>query len=112
VPPTPEAVAAAVQELAAERLDPWEIRSRTLELMAPHRERFTSTVQRLLDAAGEPRHFIGNWRQVIPHRVVDMRLVGRRKRREIAAHNGQIRAAVRAGQAVARAQAVPLPADS
>jgi hypothetical protein len=112
VPPTPEAVAAAVQELAAARLDPWEIRSRTLELMAPHRERFTSTVQRLLDAAGEPRHFIGNWRQVIPHRVVDMRLVGRRKRREIAAHNGQIRAAVRAGQAVARAQAVPLPADS
>jgi hypothetical protein len=80
------------------RLDRETIRRRTLEIMAAHRARFLDHVQALFDAAGETRRFAEEWRQVIPHRLVDMTLVGRGKRRAIEHHNRRIlEAAARRG---------------
>jgi len=94
VEPTPGAVAEGVARVAAMNLNPEHIRRRTIEKMSPHRERLLSHVQALFAAAGEPRSFADEWRRVIPHRLVDLTLVGRGQRRSIQEHDRRILASV------------------
>lgn len=97
VVPTPEAVAAAVEGLCAERHDPMTIHHRTVALMAPHRARFVAHVDATFRAAGETRSFAADWGTVIRHRLTDLSLVGASRRASIAGYNEAILAAVAAG---------------
>ena len=98
VEPTQEAVTEGVAQLCSTGLDPEEVRGRTLARMEEHRQRFLSHVQALFEAAGEPRPFAEEWRQVIHHRLTDLTLVGRGKRRAIEEHNRRILEAVEQGE--------------
>jgi glycosyltransferase involved in cell wall biosynthesis len=97
VAPTPEAVATAVEELIAQRLDPMTIHRRTVALMAPHRARFVEHVDTCFRAAGETRSFATDWGAVIRHRLTAVSLMGPTRRAAIAAYNEAIIAAVTTG---------------
>ncbi len=97
VDPDPDAVAVAVSSLAALRLDSAAIRRRTLDAMNEHRRRLSEHVQGILAAAGELRRFEDSWPHVFRHRMVDVTLVGRSMRAEIARHDDAILTAVARG---------------
>lgn len=97
VDPSPEAVAEGVAQMVRADLPATVIRERTLALMAQHRRRFLAHVQDVFDRAGAPRRFADEWRDVVPHRLVDMTLVGPRRRRAIREHDRRILAGAERG---------------
>src|SRR5262249_53857021 len=98
VEPTPPSVPRAVAELGTRRLDPHEIRRRTLARIAEHRRRFIDHVQAVFDEEGERRRFEDAWPHVFRHRMVETTLQGWGMRREITRHDEAILAAVARGE--------------
>jgi glycosyltransferase involved in cell wall biosynthesis len=73
VPAEAEAVARAVAELVAARLDPEAIRRATLEKVQPHRGRFIALVQELYDRSGVNRRFADEWNAIFFNRMIAQR---------------------------------------
>ena len=70
VPPDPHAVADAVQDLAARRIDPQLIRRATVARMKEHRRVLIDLVQGIFDRAGVQRRFEAEWPQLFRNRLI------------------------------------------
>jgi glycosyltransferase involved in cell wall biosynthesis len=66
---SPDAVAAAVRELAARALDPASIRDQTLQRMKPHRERLIELIETLCELAGRRCEFRTRWDEIFAHHM-------------------------------------------
>jgi len=68
VDPTPEAVLAGVEDLIALKIDPAEIRRKTIEKMSRQREVFIGIIQAILDKEGYSHKFKDEWDSVYVHK--------------------------------------------
>jgi glycosyltransferase involved in cell wall biosynthesis len=66
---SPQAVAEGVQALIDRNLDPHFIRSRTLEMLQPHRARFTELIQSIYDECGVNKTFVYNRKNNCIHKL-------------------------------------------
>jgi len=76
VHPSPEAVAEAVKEMIARRIDPSYIRERTIQKMEAHREVFRALLQRICDAEGGSRNISEEWPSLFFNKLLGWRRLG------------------------------------
>ncbi len=74
---SPAAVARGVRELIDARLDPGEIREKTLRKMYEHRRRFIGVVQQIFDDARAGRRFAEEWETVFYDKLLPWGVQGR-----------------------------------
>lgn len=66
---TPQAVADAVMELKAKKVDPYQIRLRTIEKMKAHRQVLIDTVQAIYEQENSSRRFADHFKRAFIHKL-------------------------------------------